>query len=58
MLDETIPLRTVRAHCTDKPWKTPILKRWYKNKAESFYEREDTEVQKFTCKSQQADIQR
>ena len=43
MLDETIPVRTVRAHYTDKPWMTPILKR-DKSKTESIYERGDTEV--------------
>ena len=26
IFDETIPVRTVRAHCTDKPWMTTNIK--------------------------------
>jgi hypothetical protein len=36
MLDETIPVRTVRAHCTDKPWMTPNIKALIKARQRAF----------------------
>ena len=36
MLDEAIPVRTVRAHCTDKPWMTPNIKALIKARQRAF----------------------
>ncbi|CAB4019987.1 Hypothetical predicted protein [Paramuricea clavata] len=36
MLDEALPVRTVRAHCTDKPWMTPNIKALIKARQRAF----------------------
>jgi hypothetical protein len=36
MLDETIPVRTVRAYCTDKPWMTHNIKALIKARQRAF----------------------
>ncbi|CAB4004280.1 Hypothetical predicted protein [Paramuricea clavata] len=36
MLDEALPVRTVRAHCTDKQWMTPNIKALIKARQRAF----------------------
>ena len=38
MFDETIPVRTVRGHCTDKPWMTTNIKALIKERQKAFCE--------------------